>query len=97
MSEAPDREVGESQGKQEPHLSEREGSEQEHENKRVDSTVKEGTFQGSEGRQARRASLVEVERSMNKCVDAIALQKDLKSLSFTPCLAKLEIGKEVGR
>ena len=29
-------------------------------------------------------------------MDAKALQKDLQSLGFTPSLAKLEIGKEVG-
>ena len=33
------------------------GSEQEHGEEKVDSTVKEGRFQGSEGMQARRVSL----------------------------------------
>ena len=56
-----------------------------------------GMFQGGEGGQARRASLGEVEGSMSGSVDAKALQDDLPSLGFTPSLAKLEIGKEVGR
>ena len=38
-----------------------------HEEKRVDSTVKEGRFQGDEEGQARRASLGEVEGSMSGC------------------------------
>ena len=42
----------------------REGSEQKHGDVRVDSMVKEGRFQGSEGGQARRASLGNVEGSM---------------------------------
>ena len=37
------------------------GSEREHEEERVESTVKEGSFQGGEGRQASRASLGDVE------------------------------------
>ena len=41
------------------------GSEQKHGEERVDSTVKEGRFQGGKGRQARRASLKEVEGSMS--------------------------------
>ena len=41
------------------------GSEQEHGVERVDSTVKEGRFQGGQGSQARRASLEEVEGSMS--------------------------------
>ena len=45
---------------------ERGGSELEHEQERVDSTVKEGRIQGGEKRQARRASLEEVEGSMSK-------------------------------
>ena len=54
-------------------------------------------FQGGQGGQASRASLVEVEGSMSEWVDAKALQDDLQSLGFTPSLAKPEIGKEVGR
>ena len=42
------------------------GSEQKHEEKRVDSTVKEGRFQGGEGGQARRASLGELEGGMSR-------------------------------
>ena len=41
------------------------GLEREHEVERVDSTVKEGRFQGGKGGQARRASLEEVEGSMS--------------------------------
>ena len=41
------------------------GSEREHEEERVDSTVKEGRFQGGKGGQARTASLGEVEGSMS--------------------------------
>ena len=44
---------------------ERGGSEREHREGRVDSTVKEGRFHGGKGRQARRASLEEVEGSMS--------------------------------
>ena len=53
LSRVPDHEGGESQG------------EREHGNERVDSTVKEGRFQGGKGGQARRASLEEVEGSMS--------------------------------
>ena len=60
-SRVPDHERGKSQGGREPHLGERGGSEQEHEEERVDSTVNEGRFQGGKGGQARRASLGEVE------------------------------------
>ena len=56
---------GESQGGRELHLSERGGSERDHGVGRVDSTVKEGRFQGGQGGQARRASLDEVEGSMS--------------------------------
>ena len=56
--------------------------------RRVESTVKEGSFQGRKGRQARRASLEQVEGSMSGRVDAKALQDDLQSLGFTPSLAK---------
>ena len=41
------------------------GSEREHGEERVDSTVNEGRFQGGKGGQARRASRGEVEGSMN--------------------------------
>ena len=41
------------------------GSEQEHGEERVDSTVKEGIFQGGQGGQTRRASLEQVEGSMS--------------------------------
>ena len=41
------------------------GSEREHEEERVDSTVKEGRFQGGQGGQATRASLEQVEGSMS--------------------------------
>ena len=44
---------------------ERGGSEREHEEKRVDSTVNEGRFQGGQGGQARRASLEQVEGSIS--------------------------------
>ena len=60
------------------------GSEREYGVERVDSTVKEGRFQGGQGGQARRASLEQVEGSMSGWVDAKALQDDLQSLGFTP-------------
>ena len=63
----------------------------------MDSTVKEGRFQGEEGGLAKGTSLGEVERSMSRRVDAKALQEDLQSLGFTQSLAKPEMGKEVGR
>ena len=44
---------------------ERGGSEREPEEERVDSTVKEGRFQGGQGGQAKRASLGDVEESMS--------------------------------
>ena len=62
MFKAPNRMVGESQGGQESHLSEREG---DHGEERVDSTVKEGRFQVGKGGQIKRASLGEVEGSMS--------------------------------
>ena len=65
LSRAPDRKGGESQGERVSHLGERGKSEREHGEERVDSTVKEGRFQGGEGGQARRASLKEVEGSMS--------------------------------
>ena len=49
-----------------PPWQERGGSEQEHGVGRVDSTMKEGRFQGGKGGQARRASLGEVEGSMSR-------------------------------
>ena len=73
-----------------------EGSEQEHGEVRVDSTVNEGRFQGGKAGHATRASLEHVEESMSGWVDAKALQDDLQSLGFTPSLAKPEIGNEVG-
>ena len=42
------------------------GSEGEHEEERVDFTVKKGRFQGRKKEQARRASPGEVEESMNR-------------------------------
>ena len=63
----------------------------------MDSTVKEGKFQGGERGKARRASLEQVEGSMSELVDAKALQENLQSLGFTPSLANPEIEKEVGR
>ena len=41
------------------------GSDRDHREEKVDSTVKDGRFQGGEGGQARRASLGEVEGSMS--------------------------------
>ena len=41
------------------------GSERDHGEERVDSTVKEGRFQGGKRGKAKRASLKEVERSMS--------------------------------
>ena len=56
----------ESQGGREPHLGEKEGgSEREHGVERVDSTVKEGRFQGGKREQARRTYLEQVEGSMS--------------------------------
>ena len=46
QSRVPDREGGQSQGGRELHLREKERSEREHEEERVDSTVKESRFQG---------------------------------------------------
>ena len=73
---------GESQGGREPHLVERGGSEREHGKERVDSTVKEGRFQGGKGGQATRAFLEQVEGSMSGWVDAKALQDDLQESWF---------------
>ena len=47
------------------HCREKGDSEREHEEERVDSTVKEGTLQGGKGGQATRASLVRVKESMS--------------------------------
>ena len=52
-------------GRERIKVGERGGSEQEHEEERMDSTVNEGIFQGEKGGHARRASLEEVEGSMN--------------------------------
>ena len=65
LPKAPDHEGGESQGVPEPHLGERGGLEREHGVERVDSTVREGKFQGGKGEQARKASLEQVEGSMS--------------------------------
>ena len=66
LSKAPDHEGEESQDGREPHLGERGGeSEREHGVKRVDSTVKEGRFQGGKGGQAKKAFLEQVEGSMS--------------------------------
>ena len=97
MSRVPDHEGIESRWARAAPWRKRGGSEREHEEERVDSTVKEGRFQGGHGGQARRASVGEVEGSISGCVDAQTLQDNLQSLGFTPSLAKLEIGKEVGR
>ena len=66
LSRVPDHEGGESQDGREPHLGKRGGSGREHGEKRVDSTVNEGRFQGGKGGQARRASLEQVEGSMSE-------------------------------
>ena len=60
LSRAPDREIEESQDERKPHLGKSRGSEREHGEERVNSTVKEGRFQEGEERQARRVSLEEV-------------------------------------
>ena len=65
LSRVPDREVGESQDERDASWRERRGPKREHVEERVDSTVKEGRFQGGEGGQARRAFLGEVEGSMS--------------------------------
>ena len=65
LSKAPDHEGRESQGGRDLHLGERGGSEREHGVEKVDSTVKEGRFQGGQGAQATRASLEEVEGSIS--------------------------------
>ena len=46
-------------------LARKRGSEREHGEERVDSTVNEGRFQGGQGEQAKRASLEQVEGSMS--------------------------------
>ena len=65
LSKAPDHEKVESQGGREPHLGERGRSEREHGVERVNSTVKEGRFQGGQGGQARTVFLEQVEGSMS--------------------------------
>ena len=63
----------------------------------MDSSVNKGKFQKAKGGQAKRASLEEVEGSMSRRMNAKACQEDLQCLGLFPSLAKLEIGKEVGR
>ena len=64
LSRVPDHDGEESQGGREPHLGEREGgSEREHEEERLDSTVNKDRFQGGQGGQATRASLFEEEEA----------------------------------
>ena len=46
-------------------------------------------FQGGDGGQAEWASMGEEGESMSGSVDAKTLQEDLKSLGFTPRLAKI--------
>ena len=75
---------------------EKRGSEQGHEEERVDSAVKEGRFQEGEGGQARTTFPEEKEGSMSGRVDTKALQDDLKSLGFPFFLVKPEMGNEVG-
>ena len=65
MSRVPNHEVRESRWARAAPWPERGGSEREHEEERVHSTVKEGRFQGGKGGQARRASLEEVEGSIS--------------------------------
>ena len=66
LCRSPDCEEGKSPGERGPYLGEREReSEREHGKKRVDSTVKEGRFQGGEEGQAKRTSLGEIEGSMS--------------------------------
>ena len=62
---APDDEGGESRWARATPWGERGRSEREHEEERVDYTVKEGRFQGEEEEQARKAFLGEVEGSMS--------------------------------
>ena len=56
---------------------------------RVDFTVKEGRFQRGEVQQAKMTSLGE---SMSRWVDSKSFQAVLESLSFTPSLARPEMG-----
>ena len=58
--------MGEDQGEQEPHFGERARDQSGRMKKRVDSSVKEGRFQGGKGRQAKRISLEEVEGNMSR-------------------------------
>ena len=60
----------------------------EHEEERVDSTVKEGRLQGGKEGQATRASLEQVEGSMRRWT---------QELSRTMCRVLVSGGKEVGR
>ena len=65
QSKAPNDEGGESRWARATPWGERGRSEREHEEERVDYTVKEGRFQGEEEEQARKAFLGEVEGSMS--------------------------------
>ena len=58
QSRVPDHDGGESQGGRERCRSER-----KHGKERVESTMKEGRFQGGDGEQARRASLGEIQKT----------------------------------
>ena len=51
---------------------------------------------GGEKGQAKK-TLLDGGESMSRRVDVKALQENLGSLGFTPSLAKLEMGKEIGR
>ena len=89
--------MGEDQGEQEPHFGDRARDRSGRMEKRVESTVKKGRFQGGKGRQAKRISLEEAEGSMRRKMEAKALKKDLRTLRFTPSLVKPKMGNEVGR
>ena len=55
--------MGESEGKPQLHLAREKGSEREHRDERVDSTLKEGDFQEEKERQAKGTSLREAGES----------------------------------
>ena len=57
--------MGKSPGEREPHLGERGRSEREHEEERVEFTVKEARLQKGEGGKARRVPLEEEEGNMS--------------------------------
>ena len=65
LSKTPDHEGRESRWARAASWRERGGSEREHRVERMDSTVNEGTFQARKEGQVRRASLEQVEGSMN--------------------------------